>query len=93
MKLNSGGLKLCAVYLAFAATMIAMSYFTHDPKGKFFLGSLAWSPAGITFGILQLFPLLYRHPWTNTPFLFCPVCLDCGRLIGWALSAIKSYFS
>jgi len=70
--------------------MIAISYFAHDPKTKFFFGSLAWLPAGATFGILQLFPLLYGHPWTNTPFFFFPVCLVIMYLIGWALSAVKS---
>jgi hypothetical protein len=32
MKLNSGGLKLCAVYIIFAAVLITLAYFTDDPK-------------------------------------------------------------
>jgi len=86
MKLNSGGLKLCAVYITYAAVMITLSYFTDDTKGRFVLGSLAWAPAGVTFGILHLFPIMYHHPWTNTPYFLFPACLVIVYLIGWAIS-------
>jgi hypothetical protein len=86
MKLNSGGLKLCAIYIIYAAVVITLAYFTDDPKGRFFLGSLAWAPAGVTFGILRLFPVMYHHPWTNTPYFLFPACLVIVYLIGWAIS-------
>jgi hypothetical protein len=93
MKLNSGGLKLCAIYIAYAALLITLAHFTDDPKGRFFLGSFAWLPAGIAFGILHLFPVLHRYPWTNTPYFLFPVCLLIVYLIGWAISAVKRRLS
>jgi hypothetical protein len=86
MKLNSGGLKLCAVYIIYAAVLITLAYFTDDPKGRFILGSFAWAPAGVTFGILHLFPVMYHHPWTNTPYFLFPACLVIVYVIGWAIS-------
>ncbi len=86
MKLNSGGLKLSAAYILYAAVVITLAYFTDDPKGRFVLGSLAWAPAGVTFGILHLFPVMYRHAWTNTPYFLFPACLVIVYLIGWAIS-------
>ena len=93
MKLNSGGLKLCAVYIIFAAVMLTTAYLAVDPKGRFFLASLAWLPAELTFGILHLFPLLQVHPWTNTPYFLFPVSLLIVYLIGWAISAVKRRLS
>ena len=55
MKLNSGGLKLSAAYILYAAVVITLAYFTDDPKGRFVLGSLAWAPAGVTFEICTCF--------------------------------------
>src|ERR1700722_5702082 len=86
MKLNSGGLKLSAAYILYAAVVITLAYFTDDPKGRFVLGSLAWAPAGVTFGILHLFPVMYQHPWTNTPYFLFPACLVIVYVIGWAIS-------
>jgi hypothetical protein len=86
MKLNSGGLKLCAVYIIYAAVLITLAYFTDDPKGRFILGSFAWAPAGVTFGILHLFPVIYHHPWTSTPYFLFPACLVIVYVIGWAIS-------
>ena len=88
MKLNRGGLKLCAAYAVFVILMLAWAYFAPDPKGRFFLVSLAWFPAGITFGVLNLYPLMYQHPWTR--FLGPPVSLLIMYLIGWVVSAIIS---
>ena len=86
MKLNSGGLRFCAIYIIYAAVVITLAYFTDDPKGRFVLGSLAWAPAGVSFGILHLFPVMYRHAWTNTPYFLFPACLVIVYLIGWAIS-------
>ncbi len=86
MNLNGGGLKLCAVYIIYAAVLITLAYFTDDPKGRFFLSSLAWAPAGVTFGLLHLFPVMYQYPWTNTPYFLFPACLVIVYLIGWSIS-------
>lgn len=90
MKLNRGGLKLCAAYIVFVALMLTLAYFA-DPKGRFFFASLAWFPAGTTFGIFNLYPLMYPHPWTR--FLGPPVSILIVYLIGWAISAAKSRLS
>ena len=89
MKLNRGGLKLCAAYIVFVILMTALAYFTPDPKTRFFLSSLASFPAGMTFAILKLYPLLYQHPWTR--FVGIPVSVLITYLIGWLVSAIRSH--
>jgi hypothetical protein len=88
MKLNRGGLKLCAVYVVFVILLLTLAYFTSDPKGRFVFASLAWFPAGIIFAVLKLYPLMYQYPWTR--FLGPPVSLLIMYLIGWLVSAIIS---
>ncbi|WP_050401676.1 hypothetical protein [Bradyrhizobium embrapense] len=87
MKLNKGGLKLCAAYIVFVILILTLAYLTSDPKGRVLLASLAWFPAGITFGILDVYPLMDQHPWTR--FLGPPVSLLIMYLLGWLVNVIR----
>jgi hypothetical protein len=90
LKLNSAGLKLCAAYVVFVILVLTWAYFSSDPKSRFVIGSFAWLPFGITFGILHLFPLVDANPWMNTPFFLLPMSLLIVYLVGWGFSSIGS---
>ena len=51
--------------------------------------SLAWLPLGLTFRMLHLFPVMYRHPWINTWYFVVPARLTIVYLTGWAISTVK----
>lgn len=90
MKLNSGGLKLCAVYLVYVVVLLAISYSSDDVKGHVVLAGFTWLPGGVAFALFNLFPLVDRFPWIG--FLIPLVSFLIVYLIGWMISAIKQHF-
>jgi hypothetical protein len=93
MKLIKGPLKLCAVYCIFVILMLTLNYLASNAKAQFLYSSLAWFPAGIAFGFLDLFPVMYAHPWMNTPVFLFSLSFFILYLVGFAFSVIKLVFS
>lgn len=95
MKLNKGGLKLCAVYFCYFVLMSIPELITSNPKGAVFFGLLSVAPCVLVFMLLASLGLgdvlMYVIPyesWLNSGLFTVPVSFVVVYLIGWAMSAL-----
>jgi hypothetical protein len=93
VKLNKGGLKLCAVYLCYFALMTVLELMARG-KGTFFFGSLSILPFGIVLMLLEFVGLgdvtmrfFESHDLLNTGLFTVPVSFLLVYLTGWAVNA------
>ncbi len=97
MRLNRGGLIVCAIYLIWFAILTWLSWEAKDPKGAYFLGQLSILPAQVflwTSGVGQVLEAhVASESQINGPLLTVPLSFAVLYLFGWGMSAFGKVWS
>jgi hypothetical protein len=100
LKLDLGGLILCAIYLVISLPLMLLAYTASTPKGTYVFLQLALFPAVILAGVLGRlcrYPescwwwsldFVIGNPWLNNTPVFFLISLAICYVIGWTCSLI-----
>jgi hypothetical protein len=76
MRLNRGGLILCANYVVSSVPLMLLARNAADDKGAYVFNQLAVAPAGMLFTYTGAIDLVMQYPWVNSipVFFFVSLC-------------------